>query len=74
VAEGLEHLENLKKKIYEISRRELQIRLEAFARAKRFIQSGPPLGIGPTTRSYLVEGDPHRRVDVEVLRGVNFRR
>jgi hypothetical protein len=72
VAEGLAGLELLKTKL---SARELKVRLPLFVRAARFIANAPAGGgVGPPGRSFPIHPRHPVRVDVEVLRGVNFQR
>jgi RHS repeat-associated protein len=69
VAQGVAGLETLKNKL---SRRQLEERAEPFRRAERFIRNAPAGGgVGPPGKSFpLPRSDI--RVDVEILRGVNF--
>src|SRR5262249_49934774 len=71
VDEGLTGLETLKARL---SRKELQERADPFRRAERFIGNGPAGGgIGPPGKSFSVPESGGIRVDVEILRGINFR-
>lgn len=69
VAGGLQGLEALKGKL---PPKELAARADPFRRAERFIRSGPPGGIARGQSFERSKGSPIR-VDVEILRGINFR-
>jgi len=70
VAQGVAGLETLKGKL---SRRQLEERAEPFRRAERFIRNAPAGGgVGPPGQSFALPRSDIR-VDVEILRGVNFR-
>jgi len=71
VAQGLAGLEALKSKI---GKDEYNLRATAFARAERYIRSGPPIGLWPPGDSFEVyKAKSGIRVDVEIVRGVNFK-
>jgi len=71
VGEGLSGLELLKSKL---SRKELEKRADPFQRAERFIRNAPAGGgVAPPGKSFALPRSDVR-VDVEVLRGVNFQR
>ena len=71
VAQGLAGLEKLKG---QLSKRELQERATLFPKAERFIKNAPAGGgVIPTKKSFPLPGSDIR-VDVEVLRGINFRK
>ena len=70
VAQGIAGLEALKG---QLTRRQLRERAEPFRRAERFIRNAPAGGgVGPPGRSFALPRSDIR-VDVEILRGVNFR-
>jgi hypothetical protein len=70
VAEGVTGLETLKGKL---SKGELQERVGPFQRAERFIRNAPAGGgVGPPGKSFALPRSDIR-VDVEILRGINFR-
>jgi RHS repeat-associated protein len=70
VAQGVAGLETLKSRL---TRRQLEERAEPFRRAERFIRNAPAGGgVGPPGRSFALPRSDIR-VDVEILRGVNFR-
>jgi hypothetical protein len=70
VAAGIKGLEILKGKL---SRKELLVRTDPFRRAERFIRNGPAGGGIAKGQSFeLFERSPIR-VDVEIIRGINFR-
>lgn len=71
VAQGLAGLEALKEKL---AQKELEARARSFERAARFItNAGAGGGAGPSGKSFPVHPRNPVRVDVEILRGVNFR-
>lgn len=71
-AQGLEGLRGLKSRL---TPEELEPRMTAFERAERFIQNASLAGgIGPPGRSFSAPQGGGIRVDVEILRGVNFDR
>jgi hypothetical protein len=69
VAEGLNGLEILKGKL---SPKDVLVRADPFRRVERFIRSGPPGGIA-RGQSFRRSKDSPIRVDVEIIRGINFR-
>jgi hypothetical protein len=70
VAEGLAGLDALGGKL---SRRDLAVRADPFRRAERFIRSAPAGGgVAPPGQSFALRNSDIR-VDVEILRGINFR-
>jgi len=70
VVAGLNGLEVLKGKL---SRKELLARTDSFRRAERMIRNAPPSGVGPPGHSFGEVRNSSIRVDVEVIRGINFR-
>ena len=69
VSEGLAMVNNLEASL---PKRERKIRAEAFRQARTFIERAGKAGGARKGRSFRVRGTSHERVDVEILRGVNF--
>ena len=55
------------------SRKEHKLRVSAHEKSRSFIDAAKAAGgTGPTSKTYMVKGDPHRRVDIEVRNGLAF--
>lgn len=55
------------------SRKERKLRVDAHNKSRSFMNSAQAAGgTGPTSKTYMVKGDPHRRVDVEIRDGQAF--
>lgn len=53
--------------------KEQQLRVAAHAKSRAFMDSAKAAGGGgPTSKTYMVKCDPHRRVDIEVCNGKAF--
>ncbi len=68
--EGLALLVKLKNKI---PKKEADIRVNEFVKAKQFIEQGPHEVIaGKISRSFVVKGTKKERVDIEIQKGIAF--
>ncbi len=55
------------------SKKERKLRANAHKKSRAFINAAKAAGgSGPTSKTYMVKGDPHRRVDIEVHDGEAF--
>lgn len=55
------------------SRREKKLRADAHRKSRAFMNAARAAGgTGPTSKTYMVKNDPHRRVDIEVHAGQAF--
>jgi len=55
------------------SHKERKLRADAHKKSRSFIDAARTAGgTGPTSKTYMVKGDPHRRVDIEVRDGKAF--
>ncbi len=53
--------------------KERKLRVDAFSDARRFMQRAHAAGgVEGISKTYMVKGDPHRRVDIEVRKGKAF--
>lgn len=53
--------------------KEKKLRVNAHAKSRAFMDAAKAAGgTGPTSKTYMVKGDPHRRVDIEVHNGNAF--
>lgn len=53
---------------------EKKLRVDAFNNARAFMDAAQKKGgVGVTSKTYMVKGDPHRRVDIEVRKGLAFK-
>lgn len=68
---GLAKKEDLKNKL---SRRELNLRADAFNKAKKFIdRAGDAGGVtAEVSKTYMVKSEAQKRVDIEVISGEAF--
>jgi len=56
------------------NKKEKKLRVKAHAAARAFMDAAKLAGgVGVTSKTYVVKGDPHRRVDIEVRKGVAFK-
>jgi hypothetical protein len=56
------------------SKKEKKLRAAAHASSRAFMKAAELAGgVGVTSKTYMVKGDPHRRVDIEVRDGVAFK-
>ena len=56
------------------SSKERKLRAKAYAAARKFMDAAKTAGgVGRTSKTYMVKGDPHRRVDIEVQLGIAFK-
>ncbi|WP_226565055.1 hypothetical protein [Shewanella chilikensis] len=70
-AEGLEKKADLKNKL---PRRELNVRADAFNKARTFIDRARDAGgvTAEVSKTYMVKGESQKRVDIEVRAGKAF--
>lgn len=55
------------------SEKEQKLRKSAHANARAFMNAAKLAGgVGVTSKTYMVKGDPHKRVDIEVRKGIAF--
>lgn len=55
------------------SRKEKALRADAHKKSRAFMNAATAAGgTGPTSKTYMVKSDPHRRVDIEVHAGQAF--
>ncbi|MGV7210150.1 hypothetical protein ACLB1G_20115 [Oxalobacteraceae bacterium A2-2] len=55
------------------SKKERQLRAAAHAASRAFMDAAHAAGgVGVTSKTYMVKGDPERRVDIEVREGIAF--
>lgn len=55
------------------SNKEKKLRAVAHSKSRAFMNAAQAAGgTGPTSKTYMVKGDPHRRVDIEVRNGTAF--
>jgi hypothetical protein len=53
---------------------ENKLRSNAFSNARAFMKAAHKKGgVGVTSKTYMVKGDPHHRVDIEVRLGLAFK-
>jgi len=53
---------------------EKKLRSVAFNNARAFMNAAYKKGgVGVTSKTYMVKDDPHRRVDIEVRKGLAFK-
>lgn len=56
------------------SKKEKKLRAAAHAASRAFMNAAKAAGgVGRTSKTYMVKGDPHRRVDIEVHEGLAFK-
>jgi hypothetical protein len=56
------------------SKKERQLRTKAHEKSRFFIKTAKANGgTGPISKTYMVKGDPQRRVDIEVRNGIAFK-
>jgi len=56
------------------TKKEKKLRAAAHASSRAFMDAAKLAGgVGVTSKTYMVKGDPHRRVDIEVRIGVAFK-
>lgn len=54
-------------------RKERELRVNTHNKSRSFINAAKAAGgTGPTSKTYMVKGDRHRRVDIEVRDGLAF--
>lgn len=70
-ADGLAKKENLKGRL---SRQDLSVRVDAFNKAKAFIDRARDAGgvTAEVSKTYMVKGESQKRVDIEVRAGEAF--
>lgn len=55
------------------SHKERKLRTDAHKKSRSFMNNAKAAGgTGPTSKTYMVKGDPHRRVDIEIRDGMAF--